>query len=98
MPAVALPYIMAAAAAAGTGAAVYNGQQQRSAAKDAATKAKQAADAQAALADQDMNRRNAKTPDFRGGSPSTSPGTMLTGPSGVDTSSLSLGKKTLLGL
>lgn len=65
--------------------------------------AKQAA-ATADAADQATNRANAKSPDIaaltsadamsaKGGQS----GTMLTGSSGVDTSSLLLGKKTLLG-
>lgn len=56
------------------------------------------------LADQAMNRANAKQPDIGklrssnvNASKGGQSGTMLTGPQGVDTSSLTLGKATLLG-
>lgn len=56
------------------------------------------------LADQAMNRANAKQPNvskLRGANVNAAKGgqsgTMLTGPQGVDTSTLTLGKATLLG-
>ncbi|AQW29118.1 hypothetical protein JK151_08905 [Ralstonia syzygii subsp. celebesensis] len=96
--------VLAAAAVAGTAYSIYNGQQQASAQKDAAQKAQQNAAQQADQADQANNRANAKSPDVgamlsanqqaaKGGMS----GTMLTGPTGVDPSQLSLGKSTLLG-
>lgn len=74
--------------------------QQRVATEQAAKQAKATADA----ADQANNRANAKSPDLGAIASATEQaakggqsGTMLTGPSGVDTSSLLLGKKSLLG-
>lgn len=57
---------------------------------------------QADLADQANNKANAKTPDIAALlAGNKSPGgvgtTMLTGPGGVDTSKLTLGRNTLLG-
>lgn len=56
------------------------------------------------LADQAMNRANAKQPNvskLRGANVNAAKGgqsgTMLTGPQGIDTSTLTLGKATLLG-
>ena len=72
--------------------------------KQAIDSTNSASAAQLALQQQAMNRQNQKTPDVgamlsanaqqaKGGQS----GTMLTGPTGVDASSLSLGKNTLLG-
>ena len=72
--------------------------------KTAAEQATVQADKQATMAEQANNRANAKSPDIgamlssnqlaaKGGQSST----MLTGPQGVDTSQLNLGKNTLLG-
>lgn len=98
--------IAAVAAAVVVSAAVsyQNGQKQADAQKRAMEQAKANADKQAQQADQEFNRANAKSPDTAAilsaaqqagkGGPS---GTMLTGPQGVDPSTLSLGKSTLLG-
>ena len=57
---------------------------------------------QAELADQANNKANVKTPDIlallaANKSPGGVGSTMLTGPGGVDTSKLTLGRNTLLG-
>lgn len=96
--------IAAAAAVVGTGYSIYNGEQQKSAQEDAQKQAKDTATKQAAQADQAMNKANQKTPDTsaimsqatQSGKAGAS-GTMLTGPTGIDSSSLTLGKSTLLG-
>lgn len=72
--------------------------------RQAQAQATQAAQAQAKAADQAMNRANRKSPNMStiggaggvsgGNAPS---GTMLTGPQGVDTQQMTLGKSTLLG-
>ncbi|WP_369952277.1 hypothetical protein [Ralstonia syzygii] len=96
--------VLAAAAVAGTAYSIYNGQQQAGRQREAAQQAQDAAAKQADQADQANNRANAKSPDVgamlsanqqaaKGGMS----GTMLTGPTGVDPSQLSLGKSTLLG-
>jgi len=94
----------AIAAISGVAVSVYNGQQQAANQKDAMRQAKESADKQAALAEQDMNRGNQKRPDTMGilaaaqqaGKAGPS-GTMLTGPQGIDPSALTLGRNTLLG-
>lgn len=73
-------------------------QQQRAYQKDALNLSRQ----QAELADQANNKANAKTPDIlallaANKSPGGVGSTMLTGPGGVDTSKLTLGRNTLLG-
>jgi uncharacterized protein HemX len=88
------------------GAAVsYAGQQRAaSASKKAAAEQRSNAEKLYAQQDQENNRRNARGPNtdalfaqnqLEGQQGET--GTMLTGPSGVDPSSLSLGKNTLIG-
>lgn len=93
-----------AVTAIGVGASIYNGQQQASAQKKALTQAQTQAQSQANAADQAMNAANKKQPDTRNSIDAAmaagrggQSGTMLTGPSGVDPNSLSLGKTTLLG-
>ena len=71
---------------------------QEQANKQAAADAKRTAD----LADQATNKANRKTPDYAallaGNAMTKGVGsTMLTGPSGVDASSLTLGRNQLLG-
>lgn len=94
-------------AVAGIAATAYSAQQSEKAAsaqKKAQRQAEAAAQAQATQADKEFNAANKKTPDIAsmlagnqrdamGGASST----MLTGPSGVDAKSLTLGKSTLLG-
>ena len=95
---------VAAAVVVSAGVSYYNGQQQAAANKKAMQQAKENADRQAQLAEQDMNRANQKKADSnallsaaqQSGKAGAS-GTMLTGPQGIDTSNLSLGKSTLLG-
>ncbi len=96
--------VLAAAAVAGTAVSIYNGQEQKKAAERSSQQAQQNADKQAADADQAMNRANQKKPDTSAilsaaqqSGKSGPSGTMVTGPQGVDPSSLSLGKTTLLG-
>lgn len=97
-------YVSAAVAAVGVAVSYQNGQQQKKAAADANEQAKQSALKQEQQAEQAFNAANKKQPDTnallsaaqQSGKAGAS-GTMLTGPQGVDTSSLSLGKSTLLG-
>lgn len=95
---------LTAAVIVGTAYSIYNGEQQKSAQSDAQNQAKDAAQKQATQADQALNRANQKSPDTAAilsgaqqSGKSGQSGTMLTGPSGVDSSSLTLGKNTLLG-
>lgn len=81
------------------------GQKQASAAKKAANAQSEQAKATADAAEQDMNRRNARGPNTEAmlaenelAAQSGDTGTMLTGPTGVDPSKLTLGKNTLIGL
>ena len=105
MPAaVALPYITAAVAAAGTAYSVYSGERASSAQKKANKQAQANATKQAQQAEQEINRANQKSPDVgallsanQQQSLSGQSGTMLTGSQGVDPNSLALGKSTLLG-
>lgn len=96
--------IAAAAAVVGTGYSIYNGERQASAQSDAQNQAKKQAEDQAKQADQAMNKANQKSPDtsailsaVQQSGKSGASGTMLTGPTGIDSSSLTLGKSTLLG-
>lgn len=88
----------------GAGAAAYSGKQAANAQDKATKQAEKAAAATASQAEQEFNKANAKKPDIgaitsanqqaaAGGAGST----MLTGAMGVDPTSLSLGKTTLLG-
>lgn len=103
--------VLATAAVASTAYTVYSGE--RAAEKQgealnqqrqAQAEAKSAAEKQQASSEQNINRANAKSPDTgailsaatqaaKGGAA----GTMLTGPTGVNTADLNLGKSTLLG-
>ena len=93
-----------AVAAGGTGYSIYSSEKQRSAQNTAQDQSKAAAEKQAKLAEEETNAANRKSANAnvalaraqqaaKGGIG----GTMLTGSSGVDTSSLSLGKTSLLG-
>lgn len=92
------------AAVVGTGYGIYSGQRANNANKEAMTTAKENQVKAETAADQAMNKANPKKPNTLGalsalqqaakGGPS---GTMLTGPTGVDASALTLGKSTLLG-
>lgn len=90
-----------AAMAAFTAYTSYEGYKSQSA---ALRQAKQAAQAQQLASDEANNRANAKRPDVAAlmsanvlASKNGQAGTMLTGPSGVDTTDLKLGKSNLLG-
>lgn len=86
-------------------ASAVTGMQQAKATSKAADQADQNAKTAAATQEQEINRANAKSPNTQAidsanqqaasGGPSS---TMLTGPGGVDASSLALGKNTLLGM
>lgn len=92
--------VMAAAAVAGTAISYQNSQEQKKAAKNAQANAQK----QEKAAEEATNRANAKRADTgaaldlatQAGKAGPS-GTMLTGPQGIDTAALSLGKNTLLG-
>lgn len=91
-------------AAVGTAYSIYNGQRQASMQKDAANKAQTNAAATAKAADEAANRANAKKPNTAAildqalmAGKTGAAGTMLTGPTGIDLTQLSLGRTTLLG-
>jgi len=96
---------MAAAAVAGTVIAYQNGQDAKDAANRSSQQAQANADKQMKSADEATNRANQKRPDTsailgaaqQAGKAGAS-GTMLTGPTGIDPSTLQLGKSTLLGM
>ena len=103
--------VLAAAAVAGTAYSIYAGEKAQekqgealNQQRQAQAEAKTAAEKQQSTAEQNVNRANAKQPDAGAilsqasqaakGGPA---GTMLTGPMGVNTADLNLGKSTLLG-
>ncbi len=96
--------IVATAAVVNTVMSIQDGRQQRKDAKNAQDQARASADKQMKAADEANNMANQKRPDIGSildfasqsakGGPSS---TMLTGATGVDPSTLSLGKNTLLG-
>lgn len=91
--------VTAAAYVGYTGYQANKSNQRQRAYQNAATK-RAAADAD--MADQANNKANAKTPDIAAllagnRNPGGVGSTMLTGPGGVDTSKLALGRNTLLG-
>ena len=95
---------VAVATAISAGVSYNNGQQQAKASKTALNQAKESADKQAMLAEQDMNAANKKRANTQGllsaamqAGRGGASGTMLTGPQGVDPKQLLLGKSTLLG-
>ena len=100
-----MSFAVAAVAGVATVYASYTGyqankanQQQRTYQKSALEMSRKQAD----LADQANNRANAKAPDIAAllagnQAPGGVGSTMLTGPGGVDTSKLTLGRNTLLG-
>jgi uncharacterized protein HemX len=103
--------VIAAAAVATTAYTVYAGEQQKERQqealgqqREAQTQAVASAEKQQKMAEENVNRANQKQPDAgailsaagqaaKGGAA----GTMLTGPMGVNTADLNLGKSTLLG-
>jgi uncharacterized protein HemX len=103
--------VLASAAVASTAYTIYAGEeaskkqgQAMDQQRQAQSEAKVSAEKQQATAEQNVNRANAKQPDAGAilsaagqaakGGPA---GTMLTGPMGVNTADLNLGKSTLLG-
>lgn len=85
-------------------ATVYTGEKNRTAQNHALDQAKADAKARQQAADEAANKANAKTPDITAmmaasalASRSGQAGTMLTGPQGLSSGSLLLGKTTLLG-
>lgn len=101
----AISVVSAVAAVAGVGASIMQGQKQEKAAKKAAAANEAAASKTQAQAEQEINRKNAKSPDTmallsqnqQDAASGSASSTMLTGPQGVDPNSLALGKNTLLG-
>ena len=96
--------LMAGAAVVGTGASIYQGAKAAKAQKKAAAAATVQATAAAGEADRARNQANQKSPDLAGiyGANASANrfgvgSTMLTGPSGVDSSMLTLGRNTILG-
>lgn len=95
---------VAIASVASAAYGIYSGERAASAQKDAQAQAKQQAEKQAQAADQALNQANQKKPDTSAilsaaqqSGKSGQSGTMLTGSQGVDPTSLTLGKSTLLG-
>lgn len=94
--------ILIGSALAGIATSVYQGQKQASQMKGAQAAAQDAANKQAAAMEQDMNKRNAKQPNIAAllaaNLASAKQGaTSLSGPQGVDTSTLPLSRNTLIG-
>ena len=97
--------VLAAAAVVGTAYSVYSGERNASAQKSAQEQARQNALRQEKAADEANNRANQKSADTVGAMSAAqqagkagASGTMLTGPQGIDPSTLNLGKNTLLGM
>lgn len=95
---------MAVSAVATTAVSIYNAEKQRTAQNHALDQAKAQAKAQQQAADEAQNRANSKKPDVAAmlgaaalSSRSGQAGTLLTGPQGINTGSLTLSKTTLLG-
>ena len=91
-----------AAVVTAAAASVYSAKKQSDAQKKAQRSAEAQAQKQQQQAEREFTRANAKPPDRAGivASNKRAAGagsTMLTGPQGVDSGSLSLGKNTLLG-
>lgn len=94
----------ATAAVAGGVGSYLQGQKQQKAMETANTQAKSSSDQQATLAEQAINKADAKQPATPAAAiasnkqaSNTTSDTLLTGPMGVDPSTLTLGKSTLLG-
>lgn len=96
--------IMAGIGLLGAGASAYSADKQAKAQKSAQRKAQEQMEKQAKSADEANNRVNQRKPNVAGallaaqsGGRQGLSGTMLTGPQGVDQSTLVLGRNTLLG-
>lgn len=103
-----MPYVSAVTAVAALGYGIYQGEEQKSQAKKslrnqatAQRQAESAAISQARKADEATRRANQKQPDptalLAGAQSRTRAPSLLTGPSGVDPSLLTLGQPKLLG-
>lgn len=94
--------VAVAVGAAYVGYSAYQGNMASKSQKSAQLDAQRNAEAQAKAADQAMNAANRKSPNVRNilesNTGSGLSGTMLTGPQGVSTDKLQLGKSTLLGM
>ena len=95
---------MAITAGATAAVSLYTSDQASKNQANALQQAKQQAQSQQLASDEANNRANAKSPDVAAlmsanllAAKNGQAGTMLTGPSGVDPNSLTLGKNTLLG-
>jgi hypothetical protein len=104
LSAVAVAEIGAAVAAAGTAYNAYSANQAGKRQNAANTQAATAAAKNQQMADEANNQANAKTPDVAAqlqanlaAGKQGAAGTMLTGPSGVDPTQLTLGQTSLLG-
>lgn len=93
-----------AAAVASTAVSVYNGNKAEKAQQSATNQATANAKATATAAEEANNKANQKSPDSGAllsanvaGGKTGQASTMLTGPGGIDPSTLQLGKTTLLG-
>ena len=93
-----------AVSATGTGYSVYAGERNADMQRSAQRNAQRQAEAAAKSNEEAVNRANMKRPNVnailaaaQNASKSGVGSTMLTGPTGVDQSALSLGKSTLLG-
>lgn len=97
-------YVVAAVSAAAAATSYVQGKKQTAAQEKAAKQAKASSDASAKQQEEATNKANSKTPDVGAmlsenaqSALSGQSGTLLTGASGVDPNSLTLGKNTLLG-
>lgn len=95
---------VAIASVASAAYGIYSGERAADAQKSAQAQAREIADKQANAAQQALNQANQKKPDTSAilsaaqqSGKSGQSGTMLTGAQGVDPTSLTLGKSTLLG-
>ena len=95
---------IAVSAAATTAASLYSSNQAQATQNRALRESKRQAQAQQQAADEANNRANQKSPDVGAmlsaaalSARSGQSGTLLTGSQGIDPSSLTLGKTTLLG-
>lgn len=94
------PVTTTAIMAIGTAASIVQGQQQQSAAKKAASQQQANAEKMYTMQEQEQNRLNAKKPNvaaMMSANLDNASSTSLTGPTGVDPSSLFLSKTSALG-
>jgi hypothetical protein len=93
--------VMAVGSVLGLGTSLVQGNAAKKRQEGAQDRAEREAKKTADLQDQAMNKANAKKPNlgglYRDNSLAGQSGTLLTSPSGIDTSKMQLGKTTLLG-